>query len=155
MALCTGMLEWLRGFSSHPYIKINHGYGICKEKGIKLFYFSWVKFVMKQPRRVAPSLAAEARSAEAASLFIYLSRGCYYYCYHLLSCSLGQLLTCSLAHLLTCSLAHLLNLLADWLLGHRGVPYPCYLCILYYPPFFFCVCVCVCAVKGGCWVTEG
>ena len=67
MALCTGVLEWLRGFSSHPYIKINHGYGICKEKGIKLFYFSWVKFVMKQPRRVAPSLAAEARSAEAAS----------------------------------------------------------------------------------------
>ena len=43
-----------------------------------------------------------------------------------------------------------------WLLGHRGVPYPCYLCILYYPPFLcVCVCVCVCAVKGGCWVTEG
>ena len=38
-----------------------------KKKGVKLFYFSWVKFVMKQPRRVAPSLAAEARSAEAAS----------------------------------------------------------------------------------------
>ena len=64
----------------------------------------------------------------------------------LLLLSLAHLLTCSqvysLAHLLTCSLAHLLNLLADWLLGHRGVPYPCYLCILYYPPFF-CVCVCV------------
>ena len=36
MALCTGVLEWLRGFSSHPYIKINHGYGICKEIGVKL-----------------------------------------------------------------------------------------------------------------------
>ena len=32
--------------------------------------------VINQRRRVAPSLAAEARSAEAASLFIYFSPRC-------------------------------------------------------------------------------
>ena len=41
--------------------------------------------------------------AIAASLFIYLSRGCYY-CYHLL-----PFLTCSLAHLLSCSTCSLIG----------------------------------------------
>ena len=62
-----GPVHWRANGIGALLININHGYGICKEKGVKLFYLSWAKFVIKQPRRVAPGLAAEARSAEAAS----------------------------------------------------------------------------------------